>query len=131
MIRRILYRSLLVLLVMTSRPSQAQEEAVMLVLKDGGEIQATVYDIWQGEVYFRAASSIQAYEYGEMIALAKIERVRLEDGRLLRPQEFVQHWKGEANAPSTDQAQRSSASRASTPAPPPADYRPGLRLQSV
>jgi hypothetical protein len=116
---------------------QAQEEAVTLLLTDGTEIKCTVYDVWQGEIYFRAATARQAYEYGEMMALAKITHVRLQDGRALAPQEFVKYWRGEtpeASASSALAAQSPPAKTASPPpaaSPPPVEYGPGLRLQSV
>jgi hypothetical protein len=129
MTHRFLYRALLISCVVLARPGQAQpEENVTLLLKDGEQIQATVYDIWQGELYFRAASAVQAYEYGERIDLAHIERVRLTDGRILQPQEFAQRWKTAATAPRTAAGPR--ASPASSPAPA-AQYGPGLRLQSA
>ena len=125
------YPFLIIFCISFLAPAWAQEKAVTLVLKDGGEIKATVYDVWQGEVYFRAASARQAYDYGEMMALAKIARVRLEDGRVLPPQEFAQYWKGEEAEPSTAAAPPAPARSAPAAPPPAAAYGPGLRLQSV
>ncbi len=125
---RPLYRILIALGVILTRPASAQEEAVTLFLKDGEEIKATVYDVWKGEIYFRAASARQAYEHGEMMALAQLARVRMADGRLFAPQEFVEYWKGETPEPkTTTEPMRTTP----PPSPPPREYGPGLRLQSV
>lgn len=108
-----------------------------LVLKDGKEIKCSVYDLSRGEIYFRAATARLAYEYGEMMALAKIKQVRLEDGRVLAPQEFVKYWNGEplensaANAAAAPPVAVKPVSPPPAASTPPAQYGPGLRLQSV
>ncbi len=111
-------------------PVSAQEETVTLLLTDGKEIKCTVYEVRQTEIYFRASSPQQAYQYGEALAVAKIARVRLADGRSLKPQEFLQYWKGEL-VPPVAAAVAPPSPPARTASPPPAEYGPGLRLQSV
>jgi hypothetical protein len=94
-IARFLFVALFLLGVQSS---SAQDERVTLVLKGGGEVQCTVHDIWQGEMYFEAASARDAYKYGEAISLEKIESVRLSRNRVMTAQDYAAHWRGETVA---------------------------------
>ncbi len=124
------------LLVFIAQTVNAQEKQVTLVLKGGEELPCTVTDIWQGEVYFEAVSARDAYKYGEAISLEKIEYVRLNRNRVMKPQEFAAHWRGETvpqEEPTKTPEPKSQpvvAQPAATP-PPPRESGPGLRLQSL
>ncbi len=115
----------------------AQQEQVTLVLKGGGELRCTVRDIWQGEVYFEAASARDTYKYGEAISLEKIELVRLSRNRVMKPQEFAAYWRGET-IPQEQPAQMPEPKPqpvapppASTTPPAPRESGPGMRLSAV
>lgn len=110
------------------RTASAQDERVTLVLKGGGEVQCTVHDIWQGEVYFEAASARDAYKYGEVISLEKIESVRLSRNRVIAAQDYAAHWRGET-VPQAEQ--ETPAAQPVVQTPPPRESGPGIRLQSV
>lgn len=115
---------------------RAQEEQATLVLKGGGELRCTVRDIWQGEVYFEAASARDTYKYGEAISLEKIELVRLSRNRVMKPQEFAAYWRGET-VPHEQESEKAPPPVAPQPAPPtstappPRESGPGMRLSAV
>lgn len=128
-IARFLFVALFLLGVQTS---SAQDERVTLVLKGGGEVQCTVRDIWQGEVYFEAASAREAYKYGEAISLEKIESVRLSRNRVMTAQDYAAHWRGETVAQTQKAAPAAQpVVQQPAPTPPPRESGPGIRLQSV
>ncbi|MEK7729313.1 MAG: hypothetical protein AAB354_12945 [candidate division KSB1 bacterium] len=130
---------LITLFLLSAQTLPAQEKRVTLVLKGGAELACTVTDIWQGEVYFEAASARDAYKYGEAISLEKIELVRLSRNRMMKPQEYAAYWRGET-APQEEEQTPPPKPVATQPArtqppptlpQPPRESGPGLRLQSL
>lgn len=122
------------LLLLNALEAPAQEKRVTLVLKGGGELVCTVTDIWQDEVYFEPASARDAYKYGEVIGLEKIETVRLSRNRVMKPQEYAAYWRGETTTQAEEKAPASkpvAPQPATTQPTPPRESGPGLRMQSL
>lgn len=127
-------------LILWQLPAAAQELEATLELVSGDAIKCRVLDVWRGEVRFEAASTQQAFEYGEILPLNKIKLVRFADGQAMTPQQFEAYWNGEDARPSASDP----AAISPQPAPPPSrsnrpsslppaeplpeEYGPGMRL---
>jgi len=102
----------------------AQDTPVTLILKSGDEIQCRVVDIWKGEIYFEANSADDAYRFGDRVSIDNVAKVKLRDGRILSPGEFVDFREG--RQPVAPAAQRVAPAASSTPAK--AEAKIGMRL---
>ncbi|MFQ5864855.1 MAG: hypothetical protein ACE5IW_06445 [bacterium] len=69
-------------------------ETVTIILKNGEHIEADVLDIWHNKIVFKAKNWKQAYEYGEILNVQRIEGIRIADGSILSVDEYDSYRKG-------------------------------------
>ena len=117
--------------------SYAQSEKATLILQGGEEIPCRLERIASGYVYFKAASSSLAFKYGDFIEIAKVAKIRLNDGRVLSMSEFL--TKPGDSTPSSEETKEipSSTPQPRPPEPAPREIAvpkppsgPGVRLTS-
>ncbi len=121
------------ILICSAVVSYAQSEKVTLILLGGEEIPCRLERIASGYVYFKAASSSLAFKYGDFIEIAKVAKIRRNDGRVLSMNEFLANPSD--NAPSSEETKEIPTPRPRPPAPAPREIKapeptggPGMRL---
>ncbi|MFQ6113516.1 MAG: hypothetical protein ACE5NG_05435 [bacterium] len=69
-------------------------EPVTIILKNGDKIEAEVLDIWHDKIVFKAKNWKQAYEYGEVLNVERIDGIRIADGSTLSVDDYDAYRKG-------------------------------------
>jgi hypothetical protein len=117
--------------------AQAQSEKVTLILQSGEEIPCRLKRIASGYIYFEAASSNLAFKYGDFIEIAKVAKIRLNDGRVLSMNEFLAKPSGSSTSPEETKEFPTPTPQPRPPEPAPREIAapkppsgPGVRLTS-
>jgi len=105
--------------------AQAKDEPVTLMLQSGEEIQCRVVDIWKGEIFFEATSPDIVYRFGDRVSLDNVRRVKLKDGRMLSPGDYLDYRSGKYSAPAA-----APVVPQAPPMPAKAEALTGVRLPS-
>jgi hypothetical protein len=101
--------SLLAVFIGCAAPMPAKRtDPVTLYLNTGDSIKGTVLTLDNSTIKYRASSKKKAYEYGEILPVQRIEKIKLSDGQELSVKEFSDFFNDE---PGTEVASKPSKAK--------------------
>jgi hypothetical protein len=81
--------SLIGLLGCTSAATIGRSERVTLILTSGDKIKAEVMHIDRSYITFTATDKKKAFDFGEKLAVDRVEAIKLSDGTVMRVEEYA------------------------------------------